>query len=304
MSFRLFIYYCAVCGGWAAIVGWSLGRMIAGGEVILAAGVKGMFLGLLVAFALGLVDGLWNQSRRFVTVGMRVLVAAAGGGLAGLVGGVIGQTFYSKYDLPVFLIMGWAITGLLIGVSLGAFDFLARVLRGEDRRGALRKILNGLIGGAVGGILGGILFLLVKSAWGGIFRDRQLDELWSPSAAGFVALGLCIGLAIGLAQVILKDSWLRIEKGFRKGREMILSKPEITLGRGEWCDVGLFGDPAVEKTHARIRRSGNNYVLADEETAGGTFLNGQRIRQPALLRSGDAIQIGSSVLRFRERQKR
>ena len=26
MSFRLFIYYCALCGGWAAFFGWMLGR--------------------------------------------------------------------------------------------------------------------------------------------------------------------------------------------------------------------------------------------------------------------------------------
>ena len=29
MSFRLFIYYCAICGGWAALVGWALGRILA-----------------------------------------------------------------------------------------------------------------------------------------------------------------------------------------------------------------------------------------------------------------------------------
>jgi hypothetical protein len=28
MSFRLFIYYCTVCGGLAAYLGWALGRII------------------------------------------------------------------------------------------------------------------------------------------------------------------------------------------------------------------------------------------------------------------------------------
>ena len=59
---------------------------------------------------------------------------------------------------------------------------------------------------------------------------------------GFVALGMCIGLLIGLAQVILKEAWVRVEAGFRAGREMILSKPEVTIGRAESCDIGLFGD--------------------------------------------------------------
>ena len=29
MSFRLFIYYCALCGGWAAFFGWMLGHSLA-----------------------------------------------------------------------------------------------------------------------------------------------------------------------------------------------------------------------------------------------------------------------------------
>ena len=32
MSFRAFIYYCALCGGWAALVGWLLGRIDDRGE--------------------------------------------------------------------------------------------------------------------------------------------------------------------------------------------------------------------------------------------------------------------------------
>lgn len=305
MSFRLFVYYCALCGGWAAFAGWVLGRMTASGDVIVQTATKGMLLGMFVALALALVDGLWTSSwRRFGQVILRVLVASAGGGLAGLIGGAVGQASYGKFELPVFLILGWAVTGLLIGASLGIFDFLARLVRNEDKRGARRKIVNGLLGGLVGGVFGGVLFLLLKSVWGNMFQDRPVDELWSPSAWGFVALGLCIGLAIGLAQVILKEAWVRVEKGFRQGRELILSKPEVTLGRGEWCDIGLFGDPAIERTHARIRMNGNSYVLADEDTPTGTFLNGQRIRQPSLLRSGDAIQIGNCLLRFGERQKR
>ena len=126
-------------------------------------------------------------------------------------------------------------------------------------------------------------------------------DLWSPSAWGFVALGACIGLLIGLAQVILKEAWLKVEAGFRKGREVILSKPEITIGRAESCDIGLFGDPQIEKLHARIRQEGNRYVLIDE--GAGTYVNEELIHGSRLLHSGDAIRLGKCVLRFGERQK-
>src|SRR5262249_1623773 len=200
--------------------------------------------------------------------------------------------------------LGWALTGLLIGASLGVFDVLARLVRGQELRGARRKVRNGLLGGTVGGLLGGVLFLYIRGAWAGVFGDRPEGDLWSPSATGFVALGLCIGLAGGLAQVTLREAGVRVAPGFRAGRELILTKPETTLGRGEACDIGLFGDARVERTHARILRQGGEYLLADAGTPGGTYLNGQRIGRPMPLRSGDLIGLGGSILRFGERRKR
>jgi pSer/pThr/pTyr-binding forkhead associated (FHA) protein len=62
--------------------------------------------------------------------------------------------------------------------------------------------------------------------------------------------------------------------------------------------VGLFGDAAVEKVHARIKREGNQWVVADAGTPGGTLVNGQRIAAPTPLRPGDRIQVGGSTLAF------
>jgi hypothetical protein len=311
MSFRVFIYYCAVLGGCAAYVGWLVGRVLAGGSPLAEAALKGMFLGMIVALALGLVDALWSFSPgQVLQVGPRVLIAGTFGTFGGLFGGAAGQVFLGLLDVPALRwlqvpvwIFGWTITGLLIGSSLGVFDVLARLLRGEDLRGAWRKVRNGLLGGTVGGLLGSVLFLILRGAWANVFHDKPAEMLWSPSATGFVALGLCIGLLIGLAQVILKVAWVRVEAGFRPGRELILSKPEVTIGRAESCDIGLFGDAAVERLHARILQRGADYVLADAGGPGGTFVNGRRVAEPVPLRSGDEIRLGRSVLRFRESRK-
>ncbi len=309
MSFRLFVWYCALCGGCAAYVGWALGRLLSGGGGLLDAAVKGLFLGLVVALVLGLIDCLWTfspgQFRRFAP---RVLLALAGGALGGLLGGLIGQLFLGWSRAPALVVLGWLIgwtvTGLLIGSSLGVHDVIAGLARGEDLRGAGRKVGNGLLGGGLGGLLGAVLFLLLKAVWGRLFREGLADQLWSPSATGFVVLGLCIGLLIGLSQVVLKVAWLRVEAGFRKGRELLLSRQEVTIGRAESCDVGLFGDPGVEKLHARILQRGGDYYLADAGSPGGTFLNGERVDGPVRLRSGDLIQLGKSALRFRAIEKR
>jgi hypothetical protein len=305
MSFRRFVYFSALCGAWAALAGWALGRVAAGGHPLAGTGFKALFLGMLVALALGVVDALWTYSPRQVRqIVPRVLTSTAGGALGGLVGGLAGQSLFSRLSHPAFFVFGWAVTGLLIGASLVLFDSLARYVRRQSFRGGVRKTLQAAGGGTLGGVLGGVLSLLLKEAGATLFPGVPVEDLWSPSALGFVVLGLCIGLMIGLAQVLFKEAWVRFEAGRRKGREMILTRPRLTIGRAEACDIGLFGDAGVEKLHARLERQGEGYVVTDAGSAAGTFVNGRRIHGPTALRSGDAIGVGAAVLRFEERQKR
>src|SRR5947209_13973618 len=101
MSFRLFVYWCALCGGWAAVLGWALGRLIPSSDPVGSAGIKGMYLGLAIALALGLVDALWVYSlRQLRQVLPRTLICTALGGVGGLAGGVVGQLLYDWQNLP------------------------------------------------------------------------------------------------------------------------------------------------------------------------------------------------------------
>jgi hypothetical protein len=305
MSFRLFIYYCALCGGWAAFLGWAAGRLASPGDDLLANGLKGLFLGFFVALGLSLVDALWNLSmKQMGQVFLRVVVALIVGAFGGLLGGLIGQLLYGPTGLSLFLVVGWTLTGFLIGLSIAILELLLSLMQKRDVAGAQKKVTKAALGGTAGGLLGGILYLFLQSAWLSIFSGKTPESLWSPTAWGFVALGVCIGLLIGLAQVILKEAWIRVESGFRPGREKILTKETTTIGRAESCDIGLFGDNTIEKLHASIIQSGNRYFLEDAGTPSGTYLNEQRISSRTPLRSGDLIRVGKSVLCFQERQKR
>jgi hypothetical protein len=306
MSFRLFIYYCAAWGAAAAYFGWMLGRLIEGNSPLLGAALKGMALGLFVSLGLVLVDALAVASQRSTaTLGVRLGLAILIGAVGGLFGGFVGQACFQLSDgkWPSLQIFGWTLTGILIGAAPASFDYFAAVMKNEERRGVNRKLRNGLVGGAVGGIAGGLVSLLVHGMWDGVFKDTDSKDLWSPSATGFVALGACIGLAVALAQIILRDAWLRVESGFRPGRQLLLTRPETLIGRAESCDVGLFGDAGAEKQHAKIVREGNRWLLVDLGTPSGTLLNGQRITGPTPLHSGDRIQVGGSVLSFGVRTK-
>ena len=309
MSFRLFIYYCALCGGWAALVGGELGRLAmplpsSPAELVARAMVVGLGLGLFVGLGLGLVDALMNVSGgRVGLIALRGLIAGGVGCVSGMVGGAVGQILMNIKGQELFLLVGWTLTGLLIGASIGAYDLLASLANPANLGGAIRKVINGLIGGLAGGLLGSVLFVAIRIALSKLLK-KPADALVSSSSWGFVALGACIGLLIGLAQVILKEAWLRVEAGFRPGRELILAKNEVTIGRAEACDIGLFGDNTIERLHARILRQGNRFLVSDADTASGTFLNDQRVTQPTPLRAGDEIRVGKSVIRFGERQKR
>jgi hypothetical protein len=276
------------------------------GSVLLDA-VKALCLGMTVGGVLAAIDSLWNFSwAQLPVAGLRVVVAGAAGCVAGFFGALIGSGLTYLTNLSLFQVFGWTLTGLLIGASVGVFDLVVSMAKNQSVTGPLRKIMNGLIGGGIGGLLGGLLDLLFMTGLGQVFSGKAdlLESLWTPTALGFVVLGLCIGLLIGLAQVILREAWLKVEKGFRPGRELILSKEQVVIGRGEACDIGLFGDNTVERTHARILRKGDRYLLIDADTPAGTFLNGRRIDGPTPLRAGDEIGVGAALIRFGERQKR
>jgi MFS family permease len=305
MSFRLFIYYCAAWGAAAALAGWVLGLPFPGSSVA-GAGVKALCLGALLGLVLTCVEAVGGSGtlRRTWELVPRVIAALAVGAAGGWTGGTLAQFLFTLYNRPAFFVLCWALTGLLIGAAPAAFDVISALFDRRGGRGAGRKARNGLLGGATGGLLGGAMALALKAVGSQVFAGRDADKLWTPTAAGAVALGASIGLAVGLAQVILKEAWLRVESGFRPGRQLILSRQEFTIGRAESCDLGLFGDPGVERVHARILRKGGGFVLADADTTGGTFVNDERIDGETPLSSGDHIRIGANVLSFGERQRR
>jgi hypothetical protein len=188
--------------------------------------------------------------------------------------------------------------------SAALFEVLERFLSQQPMKWAVRKMLRATLGGTAGGFLGGFASVIFRGLWAGLFKEHSLDDLWSPSGTGFIVLGACIGLLVGFAQVIFQDAWLTVKQGFRAGREYKIAKPKIIFGRAEGCDIGLFGDAAVAPEHANIVVLNGEYFLHDGGAPGGTFVNGVRITGATLLKHGDLIQMGNSLLRFGARRKR
>ncbi len=80
------------------------------------------------------------------------------------------------------------------------------------------------------------------------------------------------------------------------GREVKFDKNRITIGRRQENDV-MLSDMFVSRTHATITKSGDDYVLEDNHSTYGTFVNGKKVTRRAL-RYGDEIRVGNTIVAF------
>jgi hypothetical protein len=291
---RLIIWSCLI-GGWAAFLSWLFTEIPFhlwidedSKLAVFLAIVMATFVAIAIGGGVSLASGLTNPN--LANLLKRLGLGFAGGLLGGLLGSILGACIFGLLQaVPVlgFLsrVLGWTLIGVGVGVTEGIFDR------------NIKKIRNGLFGGAVGGFLAGLFFVPISYVIGNPMSSR---------AFAFVLLGLCIGLFIGLAQVILKEAWLTVEQGFRAGRQMILGQDQITMGTSEKASLIFiaYGAKGVEPIHLKIsKQKDGGYLLEDNQSRTGTLLNGQPISGPTPLKDGDAIGFGVNVVRFNERAK-
>jgi pilus assembly protein CpaF len=84
------------------------------------------------------------------------------------------------------------------------------------------------------------------------------------------------------------------EKGGAQ-RQLDFEGPEISVGRLEDNDICLPKNN-VSKHHARLVFKDDRYVLVDQKSTNGTYVNGRRISAPMVVRKGDKIYIGDFIL--------
>jgi ABC-type multidrug transport system ATPase subunit/pSer/pThr/pTyr-binding forkhead associated (FHA) protein len=82
------------------------------------------------------------------------------------------------------------------------------------------------------------------------------------------------------------------------GRRYPITADEVTIGRGQDCEV-ILAFERVSRHHTRIAREGDGFVVVDLGSRHGTLLNGDAVGgDPRVLRSGDEIRVGEEVMRF------
>ncbi len=82
-----------------------------------------------------------------------------------------------------------------------------------------------------------------------------------------------------------------------EGKRLMVGPTGVTLGRSRECDV-VLDDPNVSRKHAEIRPRGGAWVVTDLGSTNGVSVNGRRINGPEVVKSGDELELGTSLISF------
>jgi DNA-binding NtrC family response regulator len=85
------------------------------------------------------------------------------------------------------------------------------------------------------------------------------------------------------------------------GQEWVFDKEEVRIGSMEDNDVVLHDD-TVSRYHCKIIQDDTGYVLVDNHSTNGTFINKVRVRE-GFLKPGCTIAAGQSGLKFNAREE-
>lgn len=155
---------------------------------------------------------------------------------------------------------------------------------------------TGLLLAGLGGVFLVALGLLIH-----VRRRRRTPQQRSPEEAMALLLAeLESEAAAEEAQEDAAGAYLVVlQHGPEHSQPILLNGNNITIGRDPRLVQVPLADQSVSRLHARIRRRKGEYWLYDEGSAGGTYLNFERIGlAPHLLQEGDQIQLGRVLLRF------
>jgi len=165
-----------------------------------------------------------------------------------------------------------------------------------------KLLFNGFLGGVIGATLGGLLFdpidvLLLSKGVMDPFRNADASRM-----IGFTLTGAFVGLMIGIVEQISKDAWLIMTQGPITGKQFIIYKELTVLGSSPNCEIYLFKDPEIDPEHAMIVKIHDGYVIKDNNSSTGIYVNNKKVRD-CKLRNGDKVQLGKTIFSFSENER-
>lgn len=299
-------FYLAVCSMVGALVAWGalepwiddnrIGKEFDLALFLVFPGVAA-FVGLFLGAAEGIICRNFPRALKSGAVGLGI--GFVGGLVAlvptGIVFRIMQEIALSLWENPQAGAMPTGLALLVLMMGRAAAWSIAAVPAGLGQGIALgeRKVMiNGAVGAVLGGLVGGLLFDPISF----ILTSSDGQATYS-RAVGFAAIGIFVGLFVGLVEGWTKTAWLLMQKGPLAGKQFILFRDTTALGSSPKADIYLFKDDAIEPRHAIIINRAGRFEIEDCNTADGTYVNGLPISR-TVLSDGDQIVLGKTVLEF------
>lgn len=126
-----------------------------------------------------------------------------------------------------------------------------------------------------------------------------MDERKTSSTQEFPELGTVVAKPVrGIRHRPRRAHALQVTQGPVAHATHLLERDSITVGRSSTCEVQLDSEE-VSRTHCRLARVDDEYVIEDAGSRNGIYVNGLKVRS-AVLRDGDELQLGDVILQYRE----
>lgn len=106
-------------------------------------------------------------------------------------------------------------------------------------------------------------------------------------------------IEVAMSSVPRDSAVLIVRSGAQAGERFELGTGVTHLGRHPDSDI-MLDDITVSRRHVTIERTQDGYVVSDEGSLNGTYVNQERVDR-AVLRHGDELQIGKFRLVLFER---
>lgn len=242
------------------------------------AGFIALFIGLFLGIGEGVYYGSKQNAVKYAAIGAIVSLVIGG------ISGYLAQWMYASMlgddpaEIAATLVRGggWAIMGVGVGLAVGLI------------KPDIKRIILCTIGGAIGAFVGGFLFDYV----GKVVPNDMVSR-----GVAIVIMGILIGVGVGLMEQFAKSAWLKVIRGEFEGKEYLVFPGTTSIGNNSKNTIVLFKDKLVSPHHCDIVMQGSKYVIKDCGSPMGTVVNGIKTTQH-VLRQGDAIAIGNSILLF------
>ena len=90
---------------------------------------------------------------------------------------------------------------------------------------------------------------------------------------------------------------LLVRSGSLRGTRLPVRSPVVNIGRADYNDL-ILPEPSVSTAHAKLQRREGIWIITDLGSTNGTFVDGERVTDEAVLTPGTTLKFGEIALLF------